>query len=243
MAACLLILQYVSHELSYDDFHAHGDRIYRVSQKAWNGAAYVQDACGYNVAGPAMQARFPEVSDYTYLRLRDKCNIANGNVAFREDRVGVASAHFLNLFSFPLLHGNPATALAAPNAVVISRTTARRYFGAQNPLGRTLRYNDGYHHALLTVTGVMEDMPVNSHMHLDVLVSYETAKDVGRLGPRLVLQQRLRVRAPRPGRRPGRAGRQNARVPAQVFSGTLSVHGRARVATPARHPPAFAEDV
>jgi len=177
MAACLLILQYVSHELSYDDFHAKSDRIYRVSQKAWNGAGYVQDACGYNVAGPAMQAEFPEVSDYTYLRLRDKCNIANGDVAFREDRVGVASAHFLTIFSFPLLHGNPATALTTPNAVVISRTTARRYFGTQNPLGRTLRYNDGYHHALLTVTGVMEDMPVNSHMHLDVLLSYETARN------------------------------------------------------------------
>ncbi|MBD0257171.1 MAG: ABC transporter permease [Cytophagales bacterium] len=176
MAACLLILQYVSHELSYDDFHAQGDRIYRVSQKAWNGARYVQDACGYNVAGPAMQADFPEVSDYAYLRLRDKCNLANGNVAFREDRVGVASAHFLTLFSFPLLHGNPATALVRPNTVVISRTRARRYFGAQNPVGRTLRYNDGYHHALLTVTGVMEDMPVHSHMHLDMVLSYETAR-------------------------------------------------------------------
>ncbi len=176
MAACLLILQYVSHELSYDNFHANGDRIYRVSQKAWNGTEYVQDACGYNVAGPAIQAQFPEVSDYAYLRLRDKCNIANGNVAFREDRVGVVSAHFLNIFSFPLLQGNPATALATPNTVVISRTTARRYFGSQNPLGRTLRYNDGYHRELLTVTGVMEDMPVNSHMHLDVLLSYETAR-------------------------------------------------------------------
>ncbi len=176
MAACLLILQYVGHELSYDDFHAQGDRIYRVSQKAWNGARYVQDACGYNVAGPAMQADFPEVRDHAYLRLRDKCNIANGNVTFREDRVGVASAHFFTLFSFPLLRGNPATALAAPNTVVISRTTARRYFGTQNPVGRTLRYNDGYHHELLTVTGVMEDMPVNSHMHLDLVLSYETAR-------------------------------------------------------------------
>ncbi len=176
MAACLLILQYVSLETSYDNFHANADRIYRVSQKGWNGTRYVQDACGFNVAGPAMQAEFPAVQDYAYLRLRDKCNLAHGNVSFREDRVGVASAHFLTVFSFPLLQGNPATALAAPKSVVISRTAARRYFGDRNPLGRSLRYNDGYHQELLTVTGVMADMPVNSHLHLDVLVSYETAR-------------------------------------------------------------------
>jgi putative ABC transport system permease protein len=174
MAACLLILQYVSLETSYDNFHADGDRIYRVSQKAWNGTQYVQDAAGYRVAGPAMQAEFPEVSDYTYLRPLSKCNIASGNVAFREDKVAVASARFLTLFSFPLRRGDPATALAAPNAVVISRTAARRYFGDQNPVGRPLRFNDGYHQELLTVTGVMEDMPVNSHMHFDLLVSYAT---------------------------------------------------------------------
>ena len=174
MAACLLILQYVSLETSFDDFHANGDRIYRISQKAWNGTGYVQDAAGYRVAGPAMQAEFPEVADYAYLRPREKCNIASGNVAFREDKVCIVSDRFLTMFSFPLLRGNPATALAAPKAVVISRTTARRYFGDQNPVGRPLRFNDGYHQALLTVTGVMEDMPVNSHLHFDLLVSYAT---------------------------------------------------------------------
>jgi putative ABC transport system permease protein len=174
MAACLLILQYVSLETSYDNFHANGDRIYRVSQKAWNGTQFVQDAASYRVAGPAMQAEFAEVSDYAYLRPRDKCNISSGNVAFREEKVAIASDHFLTVFSFPLLRGNPATALATPNAVVISRTVARRYFGDQNPMGRPLRYNDGYQQALLTVTGVIEDMPVNSHMHFDLLVSYKT---------------------------------------------------------------------
>ena len=176
MAACLLILQYVSFELSYDRFHKKADWIYRVSLLAETGNGQEQDACGYNAAGPAMLANFPEVVDYAHARLRDKCVIAFEEKQYQENKVAVASDHFLTLFSFPLLQGDPATALAQPQTVVISVTTARKYFGSRDPLGQVLRYDDGYHNGLLTVTGVMQDMPANSHLHLDVLISYGTAK-------------------------------------------------------------------
>ena len=174
MAACLLILQYVSFELSYDR-HQNADRIYRVSQKSWDGTAWIQDACGYNAAGPALKADLPEVVDYAHLRLRDKCIVSYGNVRFRENQLAVASAHFLTLFSFPLLEGDARTALQNPSAVVISQSVARKYFGNENPMGKVLRYNDGYHRETLTVTGVMRDTPANAHLHLDMLVSYATA--------------------------------------------------------------------
>ncbi|MBC7920762.1 MAG: ABC transporter permease, partial [Ferruginibacter sp.] len=169
-----LILQYVSFERSYDR-HANANRIYRVSQKSWDGTAWIQDACGYNAAGPALAADLPEVVDYTHLRLRDKCVVSYGNVRFRENQLAVASAHFLTLFSLPLLRGDARTALQNPSAVVVSQSAARKYFGNANPMGKVLRYNDGYHRETLTVTGVMRDMPANTHLHLDMLVSYATA--------------------------------------------------------------------
>ncbi|MES2734249.1 MAG: ABC transporter permease, partial [Bacteroidota bacterium] len=177
MAACLLILQYVSFELSYDRFHAKADRIFRVSLLGETGEGSEQDACVYNAAGPAMQADFPEVVDYTHVRLRDNCVFSLGNIRLRESKVGVASDHFLTLFSFPLLQGNPVTALQRPNTVVLSQITARKYFGKADPMGKTIRFDDGYHQGLLTVTGVMQAMPANSHLHLDILISYSTAKD------------------------------------------------------------------
>src|SRR4051812_47752123 len=88
MAACLLILQYVSFERSYDQFHEKGDRIYRVSLKGWDGTGWVEDAAGYNQAGPTMVADFPEVTDYALLRFREKCNLSYGGIKFREGKVG-----------------------------------------------------------------------------------------------------------------------------------------------------------
>ena len=166
MAACLLILQYVSFERSYDQFHEKGDRIYRVSLLGETGEGMEQDACGYNAAGPAMQADFPEVVDYAHVRLRESSVLSYGNVRFREGKVGVASEHFLTLFSFPLVRGNAATALQRPNTVVLAQSTARKYFGEADPMGKAIRLEDGYHHELLTVTGVLQDMPANSHLHL-----------------------------------------------------------------------------
>src|SRR4051794_11941045 len=88
MAACLLILQYVSFELSYDRFHTKGERIYRVSLLGETGSGSEQDACGYNSAGSAMQADFPEVVDYAHVRLQENCVVSYGNVRFRESKVG-----------------------------------------------------------------------------------------------------------------------------------------------------------
>jgi putative ABC transport system permease protein len=111
------------------------------------------------------------------VRLRDNSVVAFANNQFQEKKVAVASTHFLTLFSFPLVQGNPATVLTQPNTVVLSQLTAQKYFGKADPLGKMLHFDDGYHQALLTVTGVMQEMPANSHLHLDLLISYDTARD------------------------------------------------------------------
>lgn len=177
MAACLLILRYTSFELSYDDFHKKGKQIYRVSVDGIrDGKVWVEDACGFNVSGAVMQKEFPEVEDYTHIRLAEKAVLSQGNIRFREAKVGLASPHFFTLFTFPLLKGNPETALEKPNTVVISQSAAQKYFGKNEPLGKLLQYQDNYHQEQLIVTGVMQDMPANSHLHLDFVISYSTSQ-------------------------------------------------------------------
>lgn len=178
MAACLIILRYSSFELSYDDFHAKGKQIYRVSVVGTsNGKVWVEDACGFNVSGAVMQKDFPEVIDQTHLRLAEKAVFSQGNIRFREEKVGLASSHFFTVFSFPLLQGNPDQVLDQPNTVVISQSAAKKYFGDVSPIGKQLQYRDNYHQEQLLVSGVMQNMPANSHLHLDFIISYSTAQD------------------------------------------------------------------
>jgi putative ABC transport system permease protein len=177
MAACLLILQYVSFERSFDQFHEKRDRIFRVSLTSNHDGRPIEDACAYNGAGPALVTDMPEVIDHTHFRLRDKCVIGHQNVNYREGQVALVSDHFFSVFSFPLLKGNPASVLARPNTVVLSESLANKYFGTSDPIGQVLAFNDGYHHETLQVSGIMKDMPANSHFHLEVLISYATSHD------------------------------------------------------------------
>jgi putative ABC transport system permease protein len=177
IAACLIILRYTSFELSYDTFHEKGRRLYRVSVDGIKeGKVWVEDACGFNVSGEIMQADFPEVVDYTYMRLAEKAVFSYGNSQFRELDVGLAHAHFFTLFTFPLIKGSPETVLQKPNTVVISQSAAKKYFGSAEPIGQIVKYQDNYHQEELMVTGVMQDMPANSHLHLDFVVSYGTSQ-------------------------------------------------------------------
>jgi putative ABC transport system permease protein len=177
MAACLLILQYVSFEKSYDQFHEKRDRIFRVSLTSIRSDQTIEDACAHNLAGPTLVAEFPEVIDEVHFRLRDKAGITYRNTHYRESKVALATENFFSLFSFPLLKGDPASVLAKPNTVVLSESTARKYFGTADPIGKVLGFNDGYHQLSLQVSGIMKNMPANSHFHLDLLISYASSKD------------------------------------------------------------------
>ncbi|GAB3704365.1 ABC transporter permease [Spirosoma flavus] len=179
VAACVLILQYVSFELSYDDFHTKGNRIYRVQQDRYDkGKLSTQWAGGAQAAGNSFKAAFGEVEDYVKVLKRRTLIADYGDKSLKVERVFVASESFFKIFSYPLLAGNAATVLSEPNTVVLSESVAKRLFGTENPMGKTIKFNQ---QQAVKVAGVYKDMPANTHLHADLLIPHLTfIQEVGK---------------------------------------------------------------
>ena len=179
IAACVLILQYVTFELSYDDFHTKSDRIYRVRQDRYDkGKLSTQWAGGAQAAGNSFKAAFGEVEDYVKVLKRGALIADYGEKSLKIERVFIASESFFRIFSYPLLSGNPATVLAEPNTVVLSESVAKRLFGNESPMGKTIKINRD---KTVKVTGVYQDMPANTHLHADLLIPHLTfIQEVGK---------------------------------------------------------------
>jgi putative ABC transport system permease protein len=172
IAACLLILQYVSFELSYENFHVNKDRIYRVQQDRYdNGKLSTQWAAGAYAVGNSFKDAIPEVEEYVKLKQENDLVATIGNQPFKIEKGFFATASFFSVFSYPLLEGNSKTALAEPNTAVVSETTAHKLFGKENALGKTLLLNGKEN---FKITGVFKNMPANTQLKPDVLLSYST---------------------------------------------------------------------
>lgn len=180
MSACFFIFLYVRFERSHDRFHQQASRLYRVpltftGSLASNGTL----ATNHPSVGPAMKREFPEIQDYA--RVVPASMFYNASMlsyteggktqTFDEEKVYVADASFFHLFSFPFIEGDPASALSNARSMVISRSTARKYFGDEDPLGKTLTLNA---QTPFKVTGVFADIPDNSHLKFDMLLSFST---------------------------------------------------------------------
>ena len=189
IAGCLLIAQYVVFEKSYDNFHQQAAQIYRVQLNMYQqGELVLASAENYPGTGPALKAELPEVVEYTRLyNLGYKNNVVvtyedapNGPVQFKHRKLMYADSAFFSMFSFPLLSGNPHTMLAEPFTIAISESYAKRYFGEEEPIGKMLRLqDDDFNDELCKVTGVFKDIPHNSHLKFDVLISYKTLYNRG----------------------------------------------------------------
>ncbi len=178
ITACLLILQYVSFELSFDQFQTDGDRIYRVTNDRFQQGRLVQHGTiTYPTIGPTMAKDYPEVEASTMLFTAGRIKLRRENAVFPEEQSLFVDEHFLPFFTFPLLVGDPKTALKAPNSLVLSETNARRIFGVgpadyAKLLGQSLRIDrdtEPYR-----ITGILRDVPAASHLQFGALISYET---------------------------------------------------------------------
>jgi putative ABC transport system permease protein len=171
LTAFLMILLYVMYERSYDNFQSNKANLFRVNYKQYHdGKLELDNAAAVPAVGPAMKENFPEVIDYARLTAYNTSVVTYKNQSFREERIRVVDPSFLKLFSFPLLKGNIANALDAPNTVVITAATAKKYFGNNDPLGKSLTI-DGKHN--VEITGVCRDVPANSHIRFDFLLSMQ----------------------------------------------------------------------
>lgn len=175
IASCLLIAFYVQDELSYDRYHENADRIYRVlhAYKDAGESGNLPPApeefwvWGNAPVGPALAADFPEITKMVQFSGPLNLLFQYGEKRFQEDNVWYIDSTVFDVFSWKLLAGNPNEALVAPNSMVLTENTAKKYFGDRNPIGETILLENSRPY---TVTGVMEDVPPNSHFTFDVLL-------------------------------------------------------------------------
>jgi putative ABC transport system permease protein len=168
IVGCILIGLFVWTELRYDDFHTKGDRVVRVTMEYGAAGTVNKTAVTGTKVGPQFKRTFPQVESFTRA-YKSPRTIANGATVFEEKNVLYVDADFLNIFSFDLLKGNSTTALSLPYTIVLSETAAKKYFGSENPIGKTLRINDLKDYE---VTAVVKDAPLNSQIQYDMLVSF-----------------------------------------------------------------------
>ncbi|MCW5911802.1 MAG: ABC transporter permease [Cyclobacteriaceae bacterium] len=178
MTAFLLIIQFVIHELSYDKFWTGSEKIFRVQLDRYNkGEISTRWASGCAGIGPDLKANFPEVQYYVRMRSSNAL-LSYGDTFFKEENVYYASQDFFKVFGYTLLAGADSNALKGPNKIILSRSMAKKYFGEDDPLGKTMRNNGQVEYL---VTGIFEDLPESSHMKIDALLSFATyTKLIGR---------------------------------------------------------------
>ncbi|MEB2776346.1 FtsX-like permease family protein [Algoriphagus sp. D3-2-R+10] len=177
IACCLLIFQYVTFETSFDKFHENGDDIYHVSwHRVQNdGEPSINASTGWPV-GPALADETPEVIRYARLHPEyGSALISNPNQpekTFKERRIYYADSAFTQMFSYPLVSGNPERALE-PGTLLITQAAAIKYFGSEDPIGKTLDVRGWFGGDFLfsgVVNGILRDVPANSHLQFDFLL-------------------------------------------------------------------------
>jgi putative ABC transport system permease protein len=176
IACSVLIWIFVTHELSYDRFHEKADRIYRVAIRASIGDTKINQTYSSSATYKKLFEDFPEIETGVKFLKLGKTPIVVSEKTYYESRFFAVDSTFFDIFTFPLLHGNPKTALADPNKMVISRDTALKYFGSVDVLGKVLRVNFSYGPGSVDfeIAGLSENVPANSHFHYDLLASSAT---------------------------------------------------------------------
>lgn len=178
LACCLLIVIYVQNELSYDKYHTNKDRIYRVVHDYKEvGNTEQHQIWGNAPIGDALKADFPEIEKVVQFSGLTSILLKQGDKRFQEENVFFMDSTAFDVFSWKILAGNPHTALKNAYSAVLTESTAKKYFGDQNPIGKTIEGGLAAGRAdagLYTVTAVMADVPANSHFTFDALLSMST---------------------------------------------------------------------
>lgn len=181
LTVCGLIYQYIRFEVSYDKFNVNADRLYRVTLSNTDAdASNHASATNHPATAPALKNDFPEIESFSRFSRTDifvnSITLSrvdpNGNVtSFNEEKMFLVDTAFLTMFSYPMVEGNPTTALVKPNSIVLSQKVSRKFFGEESPIGKTITINRRIN---LTVTGVMRDIAENSHLSFNALVSFSS---------------------------------------------------------------------
>jgi ABC-type antimicrobial peptide transport system permease subunit len=168
LACFILISLWARHEMSYDEFHLKEDRLFRTLNKIDNG--YFGASVSYAL-GPELKAKYPDIEESCRVWPWHGSLVKYQDKRFDERRIYLTDPSFFTMFTFPFVKGNPETALADLNSIVITEETALRYFGAEDPMGKVLHVAS--YKTDFTVTGVVKEIPSNSHLRFGLVARVE----------------------------------------------------------------------
>ena len=164
IATCLVILLYVLDELSYDKYNTNADNIYRIDEQVQFGDNHYDGTQVPALMGPVFAKTFPQIQHATRMRRWwSGLNIKRNGEKVREDRTVFADSTLFEVFTLPFIDGDPKTALKSPHSLVITESTAKKYFNTNHAVGKTLDANDNVY----KITGVIKDIPQQSHFNFD----------------------------------------------------------------------------
>ncbi len=171
ISACVLVALYVKQDLSYDNYHKNAAQIYRVGicSKVENKTFYKAQSPA--LLGQTLKSIYPEVKNYTRIYFSGRSLLSTGNKKNFEDRIVYADSTFFEIFTYEALVGDNASFLKNANSIVLTESMARKYFGNENPLGKLVEIDGKFDYE---VTGVIKDVPINSHFKFDFLASYSS---------------------------------------------------------------------
>jgi putative ABC transport system permease protein len=168
LAICLLIIFYVNNELGYDQYNTKADRIYRIDGDLRFGGNHFVIAQAPDPMGPTLKQDFPQVEQYVRFRNHGGIMVKKGNENVEEDKVVYTDSTLFSVFTLPMIQGDPSTALTEPNSVVITESTAKKYFNSTDVVGKSMIFGDTGNYK---ITGVIKDIPKQSHFHFDFFIS------------------------------------------------------------------------
>ena len=171
MACCILIISFIATELSYDRFHKKADRIYRLGIDANLGGNQILMPISTAPAAPALVQDYPGILDAVRFLPMGNVSVKDRGLEFFEENVVLADNSIFNIFTFSMKKGDSQSALKTAYSMVMTEDTAKKYFGDEDPLGKILKVDNQFDY---TITGVIENVPKNSHFSFDILCSFES---------------------------------------------------------------------
>lgn len=175
LAAFILIATYIKNELSYDKFHEKAERIYRpVEIQHHPGVGTQHVAVTMAPLGPALETDFPEIASAVRIRPMYGTVCLVGDQGFYENGISLADPSIFDIFTIPLIEGDPQTVLKDPFSLIMSEESARKYFGDENPVGKTLTVYHYFGTDEFKITGIMKNYPENSHLDFTMLGSFSS---------------------------------------------------------------------
>ena len=179
LSCCILMFLFIQHELSYDKFNEHAANIYRLTSESESTSGKTNLAVTPAPWAPLMKSDFPEISNYVRIFKTEKSVIGlPGQQKFYENDLLYADSTFLDVFSFGLIKGNRKEALSQPNSIILTRAIAEKYFGNENPIGKTLEINSMVGILDVQVSAIADEIPSTSHLKFNAIISLQSLGDL-----------------------------------------------------------------